>query len=231
MLLIIASASLLVVEVLLFIVYSFVLSLDLSQAYFLFNRYIPTLIANLLFLLLLYVLFSGMMERWRRDLFNEYKEKTGECEVDGVTKDEQQLVTVRGTKEGLTFYLDDDCSFDELYEALQSRLALTFKQEADQSASIILKLGYRYIHRAQKQELKKLIEHEHKFKIERYDSQVIDKQAAEKWLEESSVKLMTQVVRSGQQLEVKGDLLLVGDVNPGGEVKASGNIYVLGQLN
>lgn len=148
-----------------------------------------------------------------------------------MTKDEQQLVTVRGTKEGLTFYLDDDCSFDELYEALQSRLALTFKQEADQSASIILKLGYRYIHRAQKQELKKLIEHEHKFKIERYDSQVIDKQAAEKWLEESSVKLMTQVVRSGQQLEVKGDLLLVGDVNPGGEVKASGNIYVLGQLN
>lgn len=151
--------------------------------------------------------------------------------MDGVTKDEQQLVTVRGTKEGLTFYLDDDCSFDELYESLQSRLALTFKQGADQSASIILKLGYRYIHRAQKQELKKLIEHEHKFKIERYDSQVIDKQAAEKWLEESSVKLMTQVVRSGQQLEVKGDLLLVGDVNPGGEVKASGNIYVLGQLN
>src|SRR5699024_3220996 len=71
MLLIIASASLLVVEFLLFIVYSFVLSLDLSQAYFLFNRYIPTLIANLLFLLLLYVLFSGMMERWRRDLFKE----------------------------------------------------------------------------------------------------------------------------------------------------------------
>lgn len=148
-----------------------------------------------------------------------------------MTKNEQQLVTVRGTKEGLIFYLDDDCSFSELYEALRSRLALTFEQEADQSASIILKLGYRYIHRAQKQELKKLIEQEHQFEIERYDSQVIDKQAAEKWLEESSVKLMTEVVRSGQQLEVKGDLLLVGDVNPGGEVKASGNIYVLGQLN
>src|SRR5699024_5373535 len=71
MLLIIPSASLLVVEVLLFIVYSFVSSLDLSPAYFLFNRYIPTLIANVLFLLLLSVLFSAMMERWRRDLFKE----------------------------------------------------------------------------------------------------------------------------------------------------------------
>lgn len=71
MLLIIAAASLFLVEILLFIVYSFVLSLDLGQLYFLFNRYIPTLFANLLFLLLIYVLFSGMMERWRRDLFHE----------------------------------------------------------------------------------------------------------------------------------------------------------------
>lgn len=148
-----------------------------------------------------------------------------------MTENNEQVVTVRGTKEGLTFYLDDDCSFEVLYEALRSRLASTTKQEADQSAPIILKLGYRYVHRAQKQKLKQLIEQENQFKIERYDSQVVDKQAAEKWLEESSVKLMTQVVRSGQQLEAKGDLLLVGDVNPGAEVKASGNIYVLGQLN
>lgn len=148
-----------------------------------------------------------------------------------MTIDNEQIVTVRGTKEGLIFHLDDDCSFDVLYEALYSRIASTSKQEANQSAPIILKLGYRYLHREQKQKLKRLIEQENQFKIERYDSQVVDKQEAEKWLEESSVKLMTQVVRSGQQLEVKGDLLLVGDVNPGAEVKASGNIYVLGQLN
>ncbi|HLQ95005.1 MAG TPA: septum site-determining protein MinC [Pseudogracilibacillus sp.] len=148
-----------------------------------------------------------------------------------MTIDNEQIVTVRGTKEGLIFHLDDDCSFDVLYEALYSRIASTSKQEGNQSAPIILKLGYRYLHREQKQKLKQLIEQENQFKIERYDSQVVDKQEAEKWLEESSVKLMTQVVRSGQLLEVKGDLLLVGDVNPGAEVKASGNIYVLGQLN
>src|SRR5690625_3993362 len=41
---------------------------------------------------------------------------------------------------------------------------------------------------------------------------------------------MDRLVRSGQVLEVTGDLLLVGDVNPGGKVVATGNIYILGNL-
>lgn len=31
-------------------------------------------------------------------------------------------------------------------------------------------------------------------------------------------------------MEVEGDLLLVGDVNPGGKVISTGNIYIMGNL-
>ncbi len=37
-------------------------------------------------------------------------------------------------------------------------------------------------------------------------------------------------VRSGQCLSFEGSVVVIGDVNPGGEIKASGNIIVLGQL-
>lgn len=37
-------------------------------------------------------------------------------------------------------------------------------------------------------------------------------------------------VRSGQTLSFDGSLVIMGDVNPGGEVKATGNIIVLGKL-
>src|SRR5699024_12207571 len=67
--------------------------------------------------------------------------------------------------------------------------------------------------------------------IYKYESEVIGKKEAEQWLEKSEVKRITQIVRSGQVVEVTGDLLLVGDVNPGGQVKATGSIYVLGHLN
>jgi septum site-determining protein MinC len=36
--------------------------------------------------------------------------------------------------------------------------------------------------------------------------------------------------RSGQVLKVPGDLLLIGDVNPGGTVIAGGNIFIMGTL-
>ena len=41
---------------------------------------------------------------------------------------------------------------------------------------------------------------------------------------------MTRVISSGQVFEVPGDLLLIGDVNPDGTVRAGGNIYIMGQL-
>src|SRR5690606_29836682 len=49
-------------------------------------------------------------------------------------------------------------------------------------------------------------------------------------IDEQEVTSVATVVRSGQILEVPGDLLLVGDVNPGGTVRAAGNIFIMGTL-
>ena len=35
-------------------------------------------------------------------------------------------------------------------------------------------------------------------------------------------------LRSGQKIEFEGSVIVVGDVNPGAEIKAGGNIIVLG---
>lgn len=49
-------------------------------------------------------------------------------------------------------------------------------------------------------------------------------------LQSPAVKTVSGIVRSGQTLHCDRDLLLLGDVNPGGTVIASGNIFVLGSL-
>src|SRR5699024_10836560 len=49
-------------------------------------------------------------------------------------------------------------------------------------------------------------------------------------LKRNEIKTINRIVRSGQVVEVEGDLLLIGDVNPGAQVKATGNIFVLGNL-
>ena len=48
--------------------------------------------------------------------------------------------------------------------------------------------------------------------------------------QEQEIVSVSRIVRSGQVLKVPGDLLLIGDVNPGGTVMAGGNIFVMGIL-
>jgi septum site-determining protein MinC len=45
-----------------------------------------------------------------------------------------------------------------------------------------------------------------------------------------SLHVMSGVVRSGQTVEREGHLLLLGDVNPGGTVCCTGDIYIMGAL-
>lgn len=144
-----------------------------------------------------------------------------------------QLITIKGTKEGLLFYIEDDCSFQEIIEELEEKLATTPEQDKyeEQSVSVIIKLGHRYLSSEQKKILEDLIEKNNRFYVERYESEVIDKEQAEAWLAQSEIKTISRIIRSGQVLEVEGDLLLIGDVNPGGQVKATGNIFIMGNLH
>lgn len=45
-----------------------------------------------------------------------------------------------------------------------------------------------------------------------------------------SVRPAIRNVRSGQVHQVEGDALILGDINPGGMVMATGNVYVFGKL-
>lgn len=143
---------------------------------------------------------------------------------------EKQIITIKGNQEGLTFYIDDTSSFNEAIMELNEKLVTTPRRETDDLVSIIINLGNRYITDLQEEELTKIIEADNRFTVERFDSDVVSKLTAQAMFEEAEVKSYTRILRSGQVLEVTGDLLLIGDVNPGGQVRATGNIYVLGKL-
>lgn len=142
-----------------------------------------------------------------------------------------QNVTIKGTKDGLTLHLNEDCSFEDLKKELDEKLSATLITNEDRALiPVKLETGYRYLTAGQQDELSELVRQKNHLVVEEINSQVITKEEADKQREEHGMVTIAKIVRSGQVIEVPGNLLLIGDVNPGGTVKAGGNIFVMGAL-
>jgi septum site-determining protein MinC len=143
----------------------------------------------------------------------------------------RQNVTIKGTKEGLVLHLDDSCSYEELKRELDNKLSANSRtQDERQLTSVKVEMGNRYLTESQREELKDLIRQKKNFVVDDIESNVITKEEVERLMAKTEVMTVSRIIRSGQVLEVPGDLLLVGDVNPGGTVIAGGNIFIMGTL-
>ncbi|MFD2705165.1 septum site-determining protein MinC [Salibacterium lacus] len=143
----------------------------------------------------------------------------------------KNLVTIKGTKDGLTIMMDDRCSFDALKTELQEKI------EKDKQVfghgpevEVTVDTGYRYVGTNEQEEIINLLKEAESIRIKEFRSEVVSREEAERLREEESLTSITRIVRSGQVISVRGDVLLLGDVNPGGAVEATGNVYILGTL-
>ncbi|MFB9761185.1 MULTISPECIES: septum site-determining protein MinC [Bacillaceae] len=143
----------------------------------------------------------------------------------------QPYVTIKGTKDGLTLHLDDTCSFDELLQELEERLSTALYDSGERSLiEVHVKVGNRYLTGKQEEALRTLVRNKKNLVVNEVESNVVTKEQALEWKRETEIASVTRIIRSGQVLHVKGDLLLIGDVNPGGTVIAGGNIFIIGAL-
>ncbi|HEX6595160.1 MAG TPA: septum site-determining protein MinC [Bacillota bacterium] len=142
----------------------------------------------------------------------------------------KQLITIKGTRDGLTMLIDDTCLLEEAIKELTAVLSASKLQKNDPTVSVTVKIGNRYLTEQQKEQLTRLIESDHHFSVQAFESNLIPKDEALHWMEKNKIKAFNRVVRSGQVLHIEGDLLLIGDVNPGGKVVSTGDIYIMGNL-
>lgn len=135
-------------------------------------------------------------------------------------------VTIKGIKDGLVFLLDDQCEFPSLLEDLQYKLE--YSHQNILTGPIIhvdVKLGSREISEEQKTMILDTLSKKGNLLIRSIDSPPVQNEEAA-----TTITTIGGIVRSGQVLHHKGNLLFLGDVNPGGSVTCTGDIYILGAL-
>lgn len=138
-------------------------------------------------------------------------------------------VSIKGTKDGLLFRLDDQAEFMEIIEELTDKLCDKHAQLLEgPDISVRIQLDDRQISLVEEQRLRELLATRPNLIISGFESNHYHYRNDYDPL--SEMENVTGTIRSGQMLETGGSLLLLGDVNPGGTVRAGGHIFILGAL-
>lgn len=140
----------------------------------------------------------------------------------------KHLVTIKGVKEGLIFLLDDTCNFDSLINDLRNKLTKTHQNIlSGPEIQVQIRLGKRIISETQKQIIIDIIAKRGNLIIRSiYSASDVDK------VNDPTKQLLSikTIIRSGQTIHHDGDILILGDVNPGGTITSTNDIYILGSL-
>lgn len=140
----------------------------------------------------------------------------------------QQLVTIKGVNSGLLFLLHDEAPFEDVIEDLRYKLEHSHQHFlSGPDINIYVKLGRRVWSDIEEQAIREVLTIKSNLHL-----QSIANDQGHKALPAASenLQLMTGIVRSGQELEVDGDLIFIGDVNAGGIIRCTGNILIMGAL-
>ncbi|UHA74356.1 septum site-determining protein MinC [Paenibacillus sp. 481] len=136
------------------------------------------------------------------------------------------LVTIKGIKDGLVFLLDDHGEFADVLRELRDKLEHAPHFFNGPIVNVDVKLGDRSITDEQKSEVLDILKQRGNMLIRSLESNADAKPEAAKYV----VQTLTGIVRSGQVLKHEGNLLFIGDVNPGGVIVSTGDIFVFGAL-
>lgn len=157
-----------------------------------------------------------------------------------------ESISLKLYKEGMVVYLNEELPFDALKALVCEKFAksqnffkgLTLKvgfigQELDseQCTELIAAISSAIECKAVWWENPQPIEEkeEDKTSAELSGEQILDN-AFKISVEDEYTKFYTKTIRSGQLLESDGNIVVIGDVNPGAELVATGNIVIMGTV-
>ncbi len=169
-------------------------------------------------------------------------------------------VIFKGKKDGILIVLDDKITFDELKSAFEKKilqagaffrganLSITFKGrdlsegEEMQLLNIISETSGLNISFVHDKNEPVFVKQQKLSKIDNIDIlSKNDKKTSEEYFKNNITKNFISAyenitsfhkgsIRSGQSLRFKGSIVIIGDINPGGEVLAEGNVIVIGSV-
>lgn len=139
-------------------------------------------------------------------------------------------ILIKGNKEGLNLIINMNSfkDFSDMLEALVEKLSGGKKFYKGSTVKITTQL--KLLNEKDSRKLKDVLFDEFLIKDCIFEDKIEKSSAVFQGIYEGKTKFIKSTIRGGQKVDYPGNVVIIGDVNPGAEVVAAGNIIVLGCL-
>lgn len=138
----------------------------------------------------------------------------------------EQLVTIKGIRSGLLFVLADDAVYADVLEELKQKLTGTHQHLLSGAVvNVYIDCGTRELSQEEKDQLRAVFATHENLVLDGFEGPPPTREMTEK-----VSYVFKGTLRSGQLIEHDGDVIIIGDVNPGAQIVATGDIFIMGHL-
>jgi len=159
---------------------------------------------------------------------------------------EESSITFKATANGLILIMKEEEDFETVFEQISKKLSAAGK--FFKGASLDVKYRGKVLSEEEERLILELMEKKTGAKVKSLQLDTTEPEQVEtehtnsmsstykvknfffKGINEGITKFYRGTVRSGQLISFDGNVVIIGDVNPGGEIEATGNVIVMGSL-
>jgi len=143
----------------------------------------------------------------------------------------QQSVVLKASNDGYELIFRQAASFETIMVDLKTLLdRLQVDNTTDKQIAFDISTEDRLLTAEQTQQVTQLIQRYALFSIHKLAADVILTADAMTMIERDTVHLINQIIRNGQVVTITGDVLFFGKIHEGGVLRATGSIFVMGDV-
>ncbi|WP_367295144.1 septum site-determining protein MinC [Levilactobacillus yonginensis] len=144
-----------------------------------------------------------------------------------------QAAVLRGTQNGYDLVLKQSASLDQILvdlKVLLENLKVDPQALASSKVSLDVLTEDRILTADERTRIEQLVANYPRFEIHKISANVMTVDDALQLKERDNVHLLSKIIRNGQEVNMKGDILFLGTIHEGGKLVTTGNIFSMGDV-
>lgn len=143
-------------------------------------------------------------------------------------------IILKGDKNGFSVIIDDKANYGAALKEMKDLIIQQNAKSTNENDDVIyftVKTGNRLLTENQKNDIRGFFDEYPQLTLKDIEADVEDNVKVADILKANRTNVESGIVRSGQKVDYEGDLIFLGTLHRDAQVRASGSIYILGDVN